>query len=218
MSEPSPEPGASRSLALCVWVCTVSTVTEVEVGSCHRPQGDECCPTATTLSHRGERRGGTEGPGQLHNWALTEETWEHTRAEISASFPFHDFCLAKEGQPAHSSKVTAAAWGKGRAGTSPYLARATKKGHRVQLLHGTGALLPASAGTGLFLLHGISKAGWRAGHGGEVGKSWCVRQDFSRGLIAAGDRKQEGKGGRTGQKGGGGRGGETERKSRRVSE
>lgn len=154
------------------------------------------------------------GPGQLYNWALMEETWEQTRAKISASFPFHDFYLTKEGQPAHSRKVTAAAWGKGRAGTSPYLARATKKGHRVQLLHGTGALLPASAGTGLFLLHGISKAGWRAGHGGEVGKSWCVRQDFSRGLIAAEDRKQEGKGGRTGQKGEGE--GKRERKSRKF--
>lgn len=59
------------------------------MGSYPWPQGDECCPTATTLSHRVV--GGTEGPGQLYNWALMEETWEHTRAEISASFPFHDF-------------------------------------------------------------------------------------------------------------------------------
>lgn len=93
--------------------------------------------------------------------------------------------------------------------------RQTKKGHHVQLLHGTRALLPASAGTGQFLLHGISKAGWRAGHGGEVGKSWCVWQDFSRGLIAAGDRKQEGKGGKDRIER---RGGKRERKSRRVSE
>lgn len=70
-----------------------------------------------------------------------------------------------------------------------------QKGHRVRLLHGTRALLPASAGTGQFLLHGISKAGRRAGHGGEVGKSWCVWQDFSRGFIAAGERgSRRGKG------------------------
>lgn len=85
--------------------------------------------------------------------------------------------------------------GKGRAGTSPYLARATDKGHRLPLLHGTRALLPASAGTGQFLLHGISKAGRRARHGGEVGKSWCVWQDFSRGFVAAGERgSRRGKG------------------------
>lgn len=104
------------------------------------------------------------GPG-----ALTKETQEH--------------CLQQEAQRGQRCQISPFT-----VGTSPYLARVTDKGHRLPLLHGTGALLPASAGTGQFLLHGISKAGRRARHSGEVGKSWCVRQDFSRGFIAAGER------------------------------
>lgn len=99
--------------------------------------------------------------------------------------------------------------GPGRARTCPYLARATDKGPQRQWLHGTRALLPASAGTGQFLLHGISQAGRRARHRGEVGKSWCVWQDFSRGFIAAGER-----GSRKGKTRTERRGGEREKKQK----
>lgn len=59
---------------------------------------------------------------------------------------------------------TASARGqRGMPGAAPTWAeRQTEKGHRGRLLHGTGALLPASAGAGQLLLHGVSKAGWRA--------------------------------------------------------
>lgn len=135
----------------------------------------------------------TPAPPSTVPRALAKETRKRclpagsTRAQMSNPLPPKD---RERSRPAAARRpLLPLPRERGEPGPAPtWPERQTEKGHRVRLLHGTRALLPASAGTGQFLLHGISKAGRRAGHGGEVGKSWCVWQDFSRGFIAAGER------------------------------
>jgi len=161
-------------------------------------RGGSHSKTSSCDPHRGTRSSGCKPP-QHRPGALAKETGERCCLQRGPRSPtLSPFAVSpKDGeQPARSSEVTATASARGEGGPAPtWPGRQTGTGHRVRSLHGTGALLPAAAGTGQFLLHGISKAGRRAGHRGEVGKSWCVWQDFSRGFVAAGERgSRRGKG------------------------
>jgi len=195
-------PGRAPSLAPCPGVHPPASPRRTAPSRILVParpaRGGSHSKTNSCDPDRGTRSSGCKPP-QHRPGALAKETGERCCLQRGPRSPtLSPFAVSpKDGeQPARSSEVTATASARGEGGPAPtWPGRQTGTGHRVRSLHGTGALLPAAAGTGQFLLHGISKAGRRAGHCGEVGKSWCVWQDFSRGFVAAGERgSRRGKG------------------------